>query len=143
MALSYSVRRTELTNSNIGLLIIKLCHNILKTPNMFENHMISTRVTKDKGNLAVVECNCKVHGIERWLRNLDSEGNNTTFSQDASYITIFKRRFDLKAIIGTHEFAHRNWMLMEPNKSSHLTNDKVTVAGEYCAGQKWHNQAIM
>ena len=28
---------------------------------------------------------------------------------------------------------------MEPNKSSHLTNDKVTIAGEYCAGQKWHN----
>ena len=42
-------------------------------------------------------------------------------------------------MIGTHEFAYRNWMLMEPNKSSHLTNDKVTVAGVYCAGQKWHN----
>ena len=27
---------------------------------------------------------------------------------------------------------------MEPNKSSHLTNDKVIVAGEYCAGQTWH-----
>ena len=28
---------------------------------------------------------------------------------------------------------------MEPNKSSHLPNDKVTVAGVYCAGQKLHN----
>ena len=28
---------------------------------------------------------------------------------------------------------------MEPNKSSHLTNDIVTLAGEYCAGQKWHH----
>jgi len=35
--------------------------------------MISTRVTKDKGNLAVVECNCKVDGIERWLRNRNFE----------------------------------------------------------------------
>ena len=35
MALRYSVKRTELANSNIGLLITKLCHNILKTPNMF------------------------------------------------------------------------------------------------------------
>ena len=28
---------------------------------------------------------------------------------------------------------------MVPTKASHLTNDKVTLAGEYCAGQKWHN----
>ena len=56
--------------------------------------MISTKMTKVKGNLTVVECNCKVDGIERWLRNCDSEGNITTFSQDASYNTIYKRRFD-------------------------------------------------
>ena len=30
--------------------------------------MISTRVMKDKGKLAVVECNCKVDGVERWLK---------------------------------------------------------------------------
>ena len=62
-----------------------------------------------------------------------------TFSKDASYKTIFKRRFDLKAILGTHEFAYRNWMLMERNKSGHLTNNNVTVPVKYCAGQKWHN----
>ena len=51
--------------------------------------MISTTRTKDKGNLTVVKINCKVDGIERWLRNGDSEGNITTFSHDASYNTIF------------------------------------------------------
>ena len=50
--------------------------NLPKTCSL-DNHMISTRMTKDKGNLAVVECNCKLDGIERWLRNWDSEGNNT------------------------------------------------------------------
>ena len=37
MVLRYSVKRTELANSNIGLLISKLCHSILKSTNMF-NH---------------------------------------------------------------------------------------------------------
>ena len=35
MALRYSVKRTELANSNIGLLISKLCHTVSKTPNVF------------------------------------------------------------------------------------------------------------
>ena len=81
-----------------------------------DDHMVSIRVTKDKGNLVVVECNCNIDGIERWLRNRNYEGNVSTFFQDASYKTIFKRIFDLKAIIGTHEIAYKNWMLMEPNK---------------------------
>ena len=34
MALRYSVKRTELANSNSGLLVSKLCHSILKTPDM-------------------------------------------------------------------------------------------------------------
>ena len=34
-----------------------------------DNHMISIKMTKDKGNLAVVEYNCKVDEIERSLRN--------------------------------------------------------------------------
>ena len=38
MALRYSVKRTELANSNIGLLISKLCRSILKTPNLFIQH---------------------------------------------------------------------------------------------------------
>ena len=33
--LRYSVKHTELTNSNSGLLISKLCHSLLKTPNVF------------------------------------------------------------------------------------------------------------
>ena len=32
----------------------------------------------------------------------------------------------MKAVIGTHEFAYRNWMLMEPYESSYLTTDKRT-----------------
>ena len=53
-----------------------------------------------------------------------------TFSHDASDNTVFMRRFDMKAIISTHEFAYRNWMLIEPCESSHLTTDKRTLAGE-------------
>ena len=77
--------------------------------------MISTKMIKDKGNLAVVECICKIGRTERCLRNCDTEGNITT-SQDAYDNTTFKRRFDLKAILGTHEFAYRNLMLMEPDE---------------------------
>ena len=35
MALRYSLKRTEPTNSNVGLLISKLYQRILKTSNMF------------------------------------------------------------------------------------------------------------
>ena len=35
MVLRYIVKRTELANSNIGILISKLCHGILKTHNIF------------------------------------------------------------------------------------------------------------
>ena len=35
MALRYSIKRPDLANSNIGLLISKLCHSILITPNVF------------------------------------------------------------------------------------------------------------
>jgi len=73
-------------------------------------------MTKDQGNLAVVKCIYKIDRTERWLRNCGTEGNITTFCQDASDNTIFKRRFDLKAIIGTREFAYINWMLMEPDE---------------------------
>ena len=35
MALIYSLKREELANSNIGLLISKLCHSIVKPPSVF------------------------------------------------------------------------------------------------------------
>jgi len=48
-----------------------------------DDHMICTKMTKGKGNLAVLECICRRHQIERWLQNCDTEGNITTHSQDA------------------------------------------------------------
>jgi len=48
--------------------------------------------------------------------------------------TVFKIIFDLIAMIGTHQFAYTNNMLMELDESTHLTTDKRTVAGEMCAG---------
>ena len=39
-------------------------------------------------------------------------------------------------MISTHELAYRNWMLMEPDES--MTKEQL-VAGESCAGKKWHN----
>ena len=86
-------------------------------------------MTKAKGNIAVLECICKRNPIERWPRNCDTEGNITTsFPQDAGDNTVFKRRFDLKAMIGIHEFSYKNYMLMEPGESTHLRTDKRTVA---------------
>ena len=100
-----------------------------------DNHMISTKMIKDKGNLAVVECICKIGRTQRCLQNCDTEANITTFSQDASDDMIFNRRFDWKVLIGTPEIAFRNWMLMEPDES--MTKEQL-VAGESCAGKKWH-----
>ena len=91
---------------------------------------------KDKGNLAVVECICKIRRTERCLQTCETAADVTTFPQHASDDTTFKRRFALKAMISTHEFAYRNWMLMEPDES--MTKEQLVV-GESCAGNKWHN----
>ena len=32
-------------------------------------------------------------------------------------------------MIGTHEFEYTNYMLMEPDESTHLTTDNRTIAG--------------
>ena len=96
--------------------------------------------TKDKGNLAVLECICKRDRTE----SIGSEAKVTSLLFPMMLVIIQSSRGDLtlKAMVGTHEFAYTNWMLMEPVESSHLTTDKRTVAGEYCAGQKWHNQYV-
>ena len=56
------------------------------------------------------ECICKIDRTERWLRNC-----NTTFSQDAGDNTVSYKRFDLKAMIDTHEFA---WMIQRASDLS-------------------------
>ena len=63
MALRYSVKRTEMANSNIGLLISKLCHCILKTPNMFIyptpiQHSLQNKYGIVKRMLAFMHENC-------------------------------------------------------------------------------------
>ena len=45
---------------------------------------------------------------ETWFRYYDTESNINTLSQDAYGNTAFKRKFDLKAMISTREFAYKN-----------------------------------
>ena len=87
--------------------------------------MVSTNMTKDKVNIAVLECICKSDRTKGWLRNCDD--NITTLSKDAGDNTVFKVILVLKAMIGTHEFAHTNYMLMQPDGSTLLTTYKRTV----------------
>jgi len=72
------------TNSNIGLLLSKVCQSFestLKTPN--------------------------VQMTERWLRNCDTDGNVPTLSQDAGVKRGLEEKIWLeifKVVIGTREF---------------------------------------
>jgi len=62
--------------------------------------MINAKVTTDKGNIAILEGICKRDRTERWIQNRDTDGKNTTLSQDAVDSTAFKRRFYSKTVIG-------------------------------------------
>ena len=48
------------------------------------------------------------------------DDSETVILKDDGDNMVFKRRFDLIATIGTHQFAYTNYLLIEPDESTHL-----------------------
>ena len=58
---------------------------------------------------------------------VDFEGNHITLCQTAGYCRSSRESVNLEEVIGMHEFAYTNKLLMTPDGSFHPTTDKSTV----------------
>ena len=92
-------------------------------------------MTTDKGNLAVLDCICKRDRTE----SIGSETKITSLLM-MLVIIVFERRFDFESNAWQSRVCLHELDVDGTSRSSHLTTDKRTVAGESSAGQKWHNQ---